>query len=82
MELAPQLFRDGQKLDGGMRHTNNSPNQLMTNYQNPRELIAQRQALLQAVTVLWENDHQDLAQQLWNVGYQLKARRVLLPGEQ
>lgn len=50
-------------------------------YQSPREIISQRKALLPAVTVLWENDHQELTQQLWDVGYQLKTRRVLLPGE-
>ena len=56
------------------------------NYQryqrDPREILSQRKALLQAVTVLWNNDHQELAQRLWDVGYQLKAKRVLLPGEQ
>ncbi|QNJ26083.1 hypothetical protein SynSYN20_01757 [Synechococcus sp. SYN20] len=55
------------------------------NYQryqrDPRELISQRKALLQAVTVLWENDHQELAQRLWDVGYQLKPEACCCSGE-
>ena len=54
------------------------------NYQryqrDPREILSQRKALLQAVTVLWNNDHQELAQQLWNATITNKTR-VLLPGE-
>ena len=76
MELAPQLFRDGQKLDGGMRHTNNSPNQLMTYSQ----IFEQRKALLHAVRVLTSHGHHALAQQLWDATITNKTR-VLLPGE-
>ena len=44
-------------------------------------IFEQRKALLQAVRVLTNHGHHELAQRLWEVNISHTQRRVLLPGE-
>lgn len=46
---------------------------------NNSNLINQKRTLLQAVRVLTDNGHHDLAQAVWDAAIQ--PRKVLLPGE-